>query len=81
MKTGNCAVYSAATGVQNCRTERSEVCNRDYWLGYCDAPTGKRYLFMGTAGLSPSADQRPPESAKNAADFERILRSIEFKKT
>lgn len=80
MKNGSCAFYMVASGVRNCPSSRvAAKCNQDMWLAYCDVPTGKRFLFMGELGVSPNPAQRPLGFVENAAAFERILRSIEFK--
>lgn len=75
---GSCAVFTAVSG-QDCREATGTLCGLHHTLGYCDSPKGKRYIFIGDLGATGSVDQRPPGFAKNAANFERVLRSIEFK--
>ncbi|MBI5596204.1 MAG: hypothetical protein HY928_08975 [Elusimicrobia bacterium] len=81
MKTGSCAVFAAASGGQGCVKTAGNRCHQFYWLAQCDVPGGKRYLYIGDLGASDRADLPPPEFRINAANHERTLRSVEFKKT
>lgn len=80
MRTGSCAVFTAVAGL-DCREPNRDMCAQHHTLAYCDSPKKKRYLFIGDLGATGNVDQRPPGFAENAANFERILRSIEFKKS
>lgn len=81
MKTGSCAVFAAASGGQGCVRTPGNPCHQFYWVGQCDAPDGKRYLYIGDLGDSARADLPPPEFRVHAANHERILRSVELKRT
>ena len=81
MKGGSCAVFAAASNGQGCVRTPGNPCHQFYWVGQCDAPGGKRYLYIGDLGDSARADLPPAEFRVNAANHERILRSVELKKT
>lgn len=79
MKTGRCAAFTAVSGGKDCHGAFQGACSQHYFLAYCDGPDKKRYIFIGDLGATGSVEQRPPGFAENAAAFERVLRSIEFK--
>lgn len=79
MKSGDCAAFSAVSSGRDCATSAPGRCNQHHFLAYCDGPDKKRYIFIGDLGATDSVDRRPPGFAENAAAFERVLRSIEFK--
>lgn len=79
MKTGACAAFTAVAGGKDCAT--NSFCGHHMFVAYCDTPLKKRYIFSGNLGDSNQDGQRPPDFAKNSAILDRILRSIEFKKS
>lgn len=79
MRTGACAAFTAAASAKDCVTDGS--CGNHLFIAYCDSPLKQRYVFIGNLGASDPPGQRPPNFTENSAAFERILRSIEFKKS
>jgi hypothetical protein len=79
MKTGRCAAFAAVSDGVGCQAVFQGACSQHYFLAHCDGPDKKRYIFIGDLGATDSVDRRPPGFAENAAAFERVLRSIEFK--
>lgn len=80
MRTGNCVGFAAVSGAQDCGLRESGRCHDHWWVGQCDAPNGKRYLYMGDLGSTANINFPPPGFKQNLAVHERIMRSIEFKK-
>ena len=51
------------------------------FLTQCDGPNGARYNAHTALSVGPSRDALSPQAQKEAATYERMLRSLEFKKS
>lgn len=56
-------------------------CHTPYFLTLCDGPDGRRYTATTLLSTTRDPNSLSPQAQQEAAVYERILRSLEFKKS
>ena len=79
VKNGRCISALITAPAQFC-PKNTGSCFAPFRLTQCDGPNGERYNANTFFSVGPSRDALSPQAQKEAATYERMLRSLEFKK-
>jgi len=79
VKNGRCISALVTAQAEFC-PKNTGSCFAPLMLTQCDGPNGARYNANCALSVGPSMDVLSPQAQKEAATYERMLRSLEFKK-
>lgn len=77
---GRCLGTTVISPSRNCRKDAGS-CYASVVHFLCDGPNGARYATFSVLSTGPSPDKLSPQAQQEAAIYERMLRSLEFKKS
>lgn len=80
VKNGRCISALVVTPADNC-PKNAGSCYSPLYLTQCDGPDGTRYNAHTGLSVGQSRSALAPQAQQEAATYERILRSLEFKKS
>lgn len=82
IKVGNGKCLSAIVTSPAERCEKGTgTCHTPFFLTLCDGPDGRRYTATTLLSSTRDPNTLPIQAQQEAATYERILRSLEFKKS
>lgn len=77
---GRCLGALVISPTSNCEKGHGS-CFAPIFSTLCDGPSGKRFTASTVLSSGPSRDSLSPQAQREAVTYERILRSLEFKKS
>lgn len=77
---GKCLSAVVTTPSEHC-AKGTGSCHIPFYLTLCDGPDGRRYTATTMLSTSQNPNALSPQAQQQAATYERILRSLEFKKS